>query len=352
MSIRENSLLFLLGAGASVDAGIMHAKDMTNDIEDKVQHCNEFKQFKDLYNFLKSSIIYQRGLEGEFNDRGATIEDLLNVLSDINLKHQNKLYPFIGSWNVHLLKVAGDDFEQVAALDKTIREQLFDWINIRNYDNAVYFNGFGALANEIGIALRVFTLNYDLCVENALLRSGVSMELGFNAEKNWEATQFDSSQTDDSGIYLYKLHGSIDWVRDKEEGHLLVKCDSPQKNPELIFGTTAKMSSIDPYLFNVHEFRKYSLEEPVRFIVSIGYSFSDDYINKLISQAMRRNNKLNLLTVSPSANSEDIQRIAKLLQVGEERVLAEAVRAREFFENKMNLEYFEGKLGILEDSPF
>ena len=91
MSIREDSILFLLGAGASVDAGIMHAKQMTDDIENKVQNDGEFTEFKNLYNYLKSSIIYQRGLEGNFNDQGATVEDLLNVLAEINQKHQNKL---------------------------------------------------------------------------------------------------------------------------------------------------------------------------------------------------------------------------------------------------------------------
>jgi len=83
MRIREDSILFLLGAGASVDAGIMHAKQMTDDIEKKVLNNEYFTEFKSLYNYLKSSIIYQRGLEGNFKDQGATVEDLLNVLAEI-----------------------------------------------------------------------------------------------------------------------------------------------------------------------------------------------------------------------------------------------------------------------------
>ncbi len=299
MSIREDSILFLLGAGASVDAGIKHAREMTDDIEDKVQNDKEFSDFKDLYNYLKSSIVYQRGLEGNFNDQAVTVEDLLNVMSEINQKHQNKLYPFIGSWNVHLLKVAGDDFVKISNLDKKIREQLFKWINIRNYDGSDYFRSFGGLSNEIGSALHIFTLNYDLCVENALGKNGVSIELGFNETRQWEASRFDNNQNADTRIYLYKLHGSIDWIREDEKGHVLTKCDSPQDSPELIFGTTAKLSSVDPYLFYVHEFRKYSLREPVRLIVTIGYSFSDDHINRLISQAVMRNEFAKVLTVSP-----------------------------------------------------
>jgi len=134
MSLREDSILFLLGAGASVDAGIKHAKAMTVDIEEKIVSDSEFTEFHDLYNYLKSSIIYQRGLEGSFKDQSATIEELLDVLAEINQKHKNKLYPFIGGWNIHLLKVAGDEFDKVERLDRKIRDELFKWINISNYD--------------------------------------------------------------------------------------------------------------------------------------------------------------------------------------------------------------------------
>ena len=105
--------MFLLGAGASVDAGIKHAKAMTDDIEQKIKNDAGFKEFYELYNYLKSSIVYQRGLEGAFKDQTVTIEELLDVISEIKQKHQNKLYPFIGGWNIHLLKVAGEEFEKL-----------------------------------------------------------------------------------------------------------------------------------------------------------------------------------------------------------------------------------------------
>ncbi len=180
MSIREDSVVFLLGAGASVDAGIIHAKEMTDDIENKVKNHQDFIIFNDLYNYLKSSIVYQRGLEGNFSDHNATIEDLLNALSELNQKHKNKLYPFIGSWNVHLLNVAGKNFENVASLDRRIREQLFSWVNITRYDASHYFKSFGQFSKEIGSPIRVFTLNYDLCVEKALEKNE-SFDNIFNA---------------------------------------------------------------------------------------------------------------------------------------------------------------------------
>ena len=355
MSLREDSLLFLLGAGASVDAGIIHAKAMTLDIEKKIREDDEFKEFFDLYNYLKSSIVYQRGLEGNFEDHGATVEELLNVLSEINQKHQNKLYPFIGGWNIHLQKVAGEEFEKVAKLDKQIRSQLFKWINISNYDKAEYFKGFQKLVSEMGCAVRVFTLNYDICVEKSLSGTELCIELGFNGDRQWEASKFDVNPNADVGIFLYKLHGSIDWVRDKNNGDVLTLCDNPQSTPELIFGTAAKLSSLDPYLFYVHELRKYSLHEALRFIVVIGYSFSDDYINGLIGQAITRNEYLKILIVSPGVKDktdEESERIAELLNVKKDKILFESLPAKTFFEEKMQLSYFSELSGAGDDDPF
>jgi len=362
MSLREDSLIFLLGAGASVDAGIKHAKDMTVDIEEKIRSDADFKDFFDLYNYLKSSIVYQRGLEGAFDDQTATIEELLDVLSEINQKHKNKLYPFIGGWNIHLLKVAGDEFDKVSNLNKQIRDQLFQWINISNYDSGRYFCGFKDLVSDIGSAVRVFTLNYDICVEKALTEGDFQIELGFNGDRQWEASKFDANENSDVELYLYKLHGSIDWIRDPDNSGVLTVCDNPQRNPELIFGTADKLSSIDPYLFYVHELRKYSLNEALRFIVVIGYSFSDGYINGLISQAITRSEYLKVLVVSPifEANKDLVEarieqgrcRISDRLSLTKDRIVYENMTAKDFFENNMKLSYFTEKSGAGDEDPF
>ena len=362
MSLREDSLLFLLGAGASVDAGIKHAKAMTLDIEEKIHSHEDFKQFYELYNYLKSSIMYQRGLMGAFEERTVTIEELLDVLSEINQKHRNKLYPFIGGWNIHLLKVAGEEFEKVAKLDKQIRSQLFQWINISNYDRSSYFSGLSELVSDLGSAVRIFTLNYDICVEKAFAGTNFKVELGFNGDRKWEASKFDANENSDVGVYLYKLHGSIDWIRDTNNGGVLTLCDNPQPNPELIFGNAAKLSSIDPYLFYVHELRKYSLNEALRFIVVIGYSFSDDYVNGLIGQAIARSEFLKVLVVAPISESKEEfvptriedkrSSIAAMLNVGIDRINYENLTAKEFFKTNMKLAYFDKLSSVGDDDPF
>lgn len=335
---------------------------MTLDIEKRICSDEDFKNFYELYNYLRSSIVYQRGLEGTFDEQTVTIEELLDVLSEINKKHQNRLYPFIGGWNIHLLKVAGDEFEKVAELDEKIRLQLFEWINISNYDKSSYFRGFKDLVSDIGSAVRVFTLNYDICVERAFAGEDFNIELGFNSDRNWEASKFDANENTDVGLYLYKLHGSIDWIRDADNKGVLTLCDSPQPKPELIFGTAAKLSSIDPYLFYVHELRKYSLNEALRFIVVIGYSFSDNYINGLIGQAIARGKYLKILVVSPVSENKgeslqekiekEKERISNTLKIDVDQIVYENMTAEQFFKKNMKVSYFSKLSSAGDDDPF
>ncbi len=351
MILRDDSVIFLLGAGASVDAGIKHAQQMTEDIETKVLDGGELEKYKDIYYYLKSSIIYQRGLIGDFSSNGTNIEDLLSVLSEINLKHQNTLYPFIGSWNVHLLKVSGEDFERASDLESEIRKQLFKWINIRSYDNANYFSKFIKFADELGSALRIFTLNYDLCVEHAIEKN--ALELGFNEYRQWEWSRFEQNENTETQVYLYKLHGSIDWLRDEKKGHILTKCDSPQENSDLIFGTTAKLSSRDPYLFYVHELRKYSLQDQLRVIVTIGYSYSDGYINSLVGQAISRNENAIVLSVAPVENSvAEASRISRILEISADRVKISNSTAKDFLDRELSLKFINSLSPHGDDVPF
>ena len=51
-------------------------------------------------------------------------------------------------------------------------------------EDAAYFSGLTRFQKEYQYLLRVFTLNYDLCIEKACAESGV--ERGFGDGKIWE----------------------------------------------------------------------------------------------------------------------------------------------------------------------
>lgn len=350
----SDSVIIILGAGASVDAKIPHASKMVENLE-KILNNEEYKKEKDLYLLLKSSIILQRGLKSFNPTKLVSIEEILNVIESLKQKQENILYPFIGNWANHLIKTSGDDFSIVDNLDRLIRSSLFGWVTPQNYIHSKYYNKIADLSKQLSFPIRIFSLNYDICVEKAFEKTSCILETGCDKESYlWSYERFDLPPSENVDAYLYKLHGSIDWTRN-ESGELLKSDSQHSNNPEVIFGTTMKMRSLDPYLFSLYELRRYSLHKNLKFIIIIGYSFSDDHINKLIQQSLLKNNLLKLIIVDLYADNDFKDKVNSSMSDGKSNLVQdtfiyEEKRAKDFFES-LNKDYL---LQYLEndDLPF
>ena len=349
VELSENNLLFLIGAGCSVTAGIKMANQMVDDIERFVKEKKDWQPFSDLYYYIKSAILYGDGITGSFTN-ALNVERLVLVLTELGKKEQNLVYPFIGNWNTRLMEVAGSGFTQIKAFQERIKMQLFEWINIGDFTEAEYYTGFSRFKKEFGYPIRIFSFNYDLCIEEVI--KDLNIELGFDQKtKEWLYSNFDPNEDRDIDIYLYKLHGSIDWERATEKGNVLVKRTHPKQESELIFGTEAKLTSTDPYLYDVFEFRKYSLHEGCKLLIVIGYSFGDDYMNKLISQALSASQQRNVLIID--LNPEPLkQAFVKRYGVDEKQVKMWKGSADVFLKTELSLTFLNPYLPTSTETPF
>lgn len=355
MEIKGENLLFLLGAGASADAGIPISNKMVVKIEELLDSNQDWKPFQDLYFYLKSSINYADGIFGRFNE-AFNVERLLIVINEIEKRDKNMMYPFIGAWNIRLLDLAGNNFENITKFRKLIRTQLIEWVGLRNYDSASYYQAFSSLSSEIGSLMKVFTLNYDLCFET-IVGKEKSIELGFTKGTNeWHYSNFEDEQG--KHYNLYKLHGSIDWYI---ESNKLIKSDRPEVNPELIFGIQHKLTSVDPYFYYSAKFRDACLND-TKLIISIGYSFADDYINAIISQAVNARSEIQLVHVSPlfcdDKEKEERKKtdssaiIDRLKLKHREQFTFEDATAKVFMTERMNKQHLTSLIGEPKDVPF
>ncbi len=155
----------------------------------------------------------------------------------------------------------------------------------------------------------IFTTNYDLYSETALDKLGVHYVNGFTGgiKKYFNPTIFnyalaermDLSQTKwsviDNFVYLYKLHGSVNWIQDVEDDSKLFGVREIQdatfeklekEQTIMIHPTPLKQNASlgSPYSDLFREFQK-KLMQNNNVLVTIGYSFSDEHINNLIYQA-------------------------------------------------------------------
>jgi SIR2-like domain len=264
---KRDAIIFLLGAGASFDADIPVSAVMINRLEELVANDadRDFHKHHDLYYYIKSAINYgnkikkikkQSQIEAVYN-----IESLVMSLDELAKKDEHQLYPFIGAWNPKLTELTDKDFQNIKELRESIVDKVRDWVDLKRRELADYYEGLINFHEDYEHPLRIFSLNYDLCVEFACERLNDEYpERGFYARRyaddslartwNWQLLDENVVERESKTILLYKLHGSVDWKR-HEDGKITFEDSIPSinsKNTAIIFGTSYKLQYYDPFL--------------------------------------------------------------------------------------------------------
>lgn len=155
----------------------------------------------------------------------------------------------------------------------------------------------------------IFTTNYDLYSEKAMDELGITYTNGFSGfvERYFNPSIFNyalAEQMDissfkwsviDSYIYLFKIHGSVNWI-EVEDGKKLFKIKELQdstfeflkeQNNLMIYPSPIKQNASlgTPYSDLFREFQK-RIAQKQSVLVTMGYSFADEHINNLIFQAL------------------------------------------------------------------
>lgn len=202
----------------------------------------------------------------------------------------------------------GRIFEEVA--EKMIR-MLATIVWISEQDKIQYLLPLVENAKN-GNKITIATLNYDNSIELACEKSSVICDTGIDT---WAQTgDFTSTQ---EGIFLLKLHGSIDWKSQKLKGdakpipHQIIEKIPPDQileagfRPAVIFGQKNKLTADGPFLDILRAF-KLELNNSSRLTV-IGYSFRDVHINIYLSQWLNSDINNHIIIIDPviDANSNE-----------------------------------------------
>lgn len=154
--------------------------------------------------------------------------------------------------------------------------------------------------------LKVFTTNYDLAIERALDEIGVWYFDGFvgtvsralRSESYHYDLYFPGETTEgkvsrvDRVVQLYKLHGSLNWRRRTDGNGIDIIMDN--KRPEndnygevMIYPSPLKVAEMHgyPYSEMLRQFA-FHIHQPQSVLFTVGYSFRDDHINRIIYQAL------------------------------------------------------------------
>jgi hypothetical protein len=170
--------------------------------------------------------------------------------------------------------------------------------------------------------IRVFTTNYDLVVEKTLDDAGVAYFDGFvgTVDRVFRPEVFEQDiylpprPTEraltrlSEVLYIYKLHGSINWRSVESAAGLgsdvVVQSGNAVQDAELaiIYPTPQKEADVLGYPYS-ELFRAFSnvVAAPETGLLVIGYGFSDEHINRFIFQALAASPTFQLFVTSPGA---------------------------------------------------
>ncbi len=161
---------------------------------------------------------------------------------------------------------------------------------------------------------RIFTTNYDRCVEHAAKFRRMPILDGFDlvTPQTFDGRWFDydfvrrnsregAPDYLDSVFHLYKLHGSVDWHQ-SDDGSIIRKTKTTK--PFLIYPRESKfaLSFDQPFLEMMSRFQM-ALREKDTALLLMGFGFNDHHLNQPIYHALATNPnfKLVVLDRSPEA---------------------------------------------------
>lgn len=210
-------------------------------------------------------------------------------------------------------------------LIKLIEEVIFESINIdiNATGNEKVLNTYKAFYQKVTLRnkdlarVNVFTTNNDLFNEYAMDSLNINYINGFSGgltkffnpglfnytfSKRMD-TSIEKFEPVENMVYLYKLHGSVNWIEDKNDANTFFKikeipysAGNSNAHTALVYPAPTKQNKSlgSPYVEMFREFQKKLLEQHTVLFV-IGYSFSDEHINNIIYQALAINSTINVV---------------------------------------------------------
>ena len=215
-----------------------------------------------------------------------------------------------------------------------IEEYIFNSINVDMTKDASkkvleYYKTFYqkiALRNKDLSRIRVFTTNNDLFNETALDSLNIHYINGFGGglrkyfnpalfNYTWSKrmdTSIDKYEPVENMVYLYKIHGSINWqeTEHKMNNYFNIEELPPQQlSPDksvLIYPTPTKQDKSlgVPYVDLFREFQN-KLLEPHSVLFVIGYGFNDRHVNDIIYRALATNSTINVVIFSKKPGEDE-----------------------------------------------
>ncbi|MFZ3384776.1 MAG: SIR2 family protein [Candidatus Methanoperedens sp.] len=307
--LSQTRVSFLIGAGCSLCAGLPLMNGLTQQVctkldpdmttnKDEITSFNLLKEIKSRYAEIKNT----------------SIEDFLSEIQDIDAILQRQLTKGIPT-PLYLSKSGSYERKHTQLLIKKIKENIVEILgsNIstieyhRKFCRAIHF-GLRKGRERTKRPVNYFILNYDTLFEDALALERVSFNDGFIGGSTawWDQNYFyeDNSLSGKGREFearVYKLHGSIDWIKPQKhdfpmrvrsslpKGEVIGSSDGEGEHV-VIYPASIKYKETqnDPFAQMMMSLREHLSETENHVLAIIGYGFNDEHINMEVKDGIRK----------------------------------------------------------------
>ncbi|WP_246134048.1 SIR2 family protein [Microbacterium hatanonis] len=313
--------MFLLGAGASADAGLATSVKMTRAIAERLGRGSYRNPAGQLLHAVIGAIVQHDTSRGGDAFDVPDVERVFSAVTTLSRRDSLDISAFVERWNGNVDAATGPSglpetwarefrdslygehagaselqsaFEDgVFALTQPTSDTLFLELErqmlaalvqvLRVEPSRVTY--LSPLVNASGLQA-VATLNYDLTIETASEQLGLSFDTGLDQWRGGYGWQW----RHDVDVRLLKLHGSLDYAlhharprkRRILSDHLVRVNDEIAANPAMVFGLGSKLRSDGPFLAMLVELDRLLAE--THWLTIVGYSFGDRHINAALTR--------------------------------------------------------------------
>lgn len=314
---RFDNIVCLIGAGASV---VLAEDGIDNHYGQTVQMIARV-----VFNSLRSRKYTLNGIEcdtfslKELVDKCQYIE---GSVTDSEVTNSFNLEDFLSDLLAYEKFVLEVDKEKFVNSKKAIFNEIIEATKY-DYDPGKFRHGkFLNILSKLTLKerkLNIITTNYDTVIEDSANQEGFTVLDGFKFAQVpfFDASMFDWHLIKDvpnvktheveymtKVINLLKIHGSLTWEEAGES--ILRKSKGNVKEPVMVFPSSDKyaQSYQEPYFELFTKFQEL-LKRSNTLLITSGFSFADNHISRMILQAIKSNNSLQVLATDFNIEPEN-----------------------------------------------
>lgn len=309
------NLCFLFGSGTSAKAiplmkglydGLQQEKDSYSKDEKRfLENINDKKNIENVLGVLYSGRSYLTDKTNPTGEEKKNLKTINSLVGKIEAYLKTKL-------DILNADVWNDDIRKT--LDNY--KQFYSKIALRNKElsRVSVFTTNNDMFNEV--ALDSLSIHYFNGFSGGVMKSFNPASFNYTLSKRMD-TAIDKYEPVENLVYLYKIHGSVNWIEDESasnESFFTIK-ELPLRNSNtdgsvLVYPTPLKQNKSlgAPYVDLFREFQ-HKLLDPNTVLFVIGYSFSDEHVNDIIYRALATNSTMNLVVINDIGDDKVISKI-------------------------------------------